>query len=127
MIMKTQTKMQQAATLLFSHEGRINRQKYILGKLLIIALVIFTNLPSILSFYFELGSSLDYISSALDVFLLFLFYASIILVIKRCHDRNSSGWHYLFLWVPIVGFIYSFILFFGKGTTGPNRFGEDPL
>ena len=39
---------------------------------------------------------------------------------RRLHDLNQSAW-WLLLYVFILG------AFFWKGTTGPNRFGPDPL
>ena len=39
--------------------------------------------------------------------------------VRRMHDCDNRGWVLL---IPI----YSTILFFVKGTSGPNRFGPDP-
>jgi uncharacterized membrane protein YhaH (DUF805 family) len=50
------------------------------------------------------------------------------LVVKRLHDRNHSGWFALIFLIPIVGPIWLVIeVIFLRGTTGPNRFGDDPL
>ncbi|CAN7623228.1 DUF805 domain-containing protein [Bradyrhizobium sp. LjRoot220] len=74
------------------------------------------------------------------------------IAIKRLHDRNKSAWwmmlffvfpglfdqfadrlgdSYPMMFVGLVSFVFrvwGFIeLFFLKGTTGPNRFGADPL
>ena len=49
---------------------------------------------------------------------------SIIVDIKRWHDRDKSGWWMLILFVPILGWIW-FVIELGclAGTPGPNRFG----
>lgn len=48
--------------------------------------------------------------------------------IKRCHDRDRSGWFLLVGLIPIVGGIWLLIdLGFLRGTAGPNRFGANPL
>jgi len=48
--------------------------------------------------------------------------------IKRCHDRDQSGWWVLLLLIPVIGFIWAIInLGILEGTRGPNRFGPDPL
>ncbi|HEV2264488.1 MAG TPA: DUF805 domain-containing protein [Stellaceae bacterium] len=48
--------------------------------------------------------------------------------IKRCHDRDRSGWFLLIGLIPIVGGIWLLVeLGFLRGTTGSNRFGPDPL
>lgn len=47
--------------------------------------------------------------------------------IRRLHDLNASGWFCLIWLIPLVGSIFMLIWFCQKGTTGPNRFGPDPL
>ena len=51
---------------------------------------------------------------------------SIAIAIRRLHDLDKSGWFYLLAFVPIVSLIL-LVWFCTKGTTGPNRFGADPL
>ena len=47
--------------------------------------------------------------------------------IKRCHDRDRSGWFLLIALIPIIGSIWLLIeLGFLRGTIGANRFGPDP-
>lgn len=47
---------------------------------------------------------------------------------KRCHDRNRSSWFLLIGLVPYVGVPWLILeLGFLRGTSGPNRFGADPL
>jgi PAT family beta-lactamase induction signal transducer AmpG len=47
--------------------------------------------------------------------------------IRRCHDRNRSGWWMLLFFVPVVGQIWWLVeLGLLRGTTGANRFGEEP-
>ena len=47
---------------------------------------------------------------------------------KRWHDRNKSAWWILIVFVPVVGGLWYLIeCGFLKGTTGPNKFGADPL
>ncbi len=53
--------------------------------------------------------------------------AGIMLHIKRCHDRDKSGWWCLLLLVPVVNFIWAIIdLGILPGSIGANRFGPDP-
>lgn len=52
---------------------------------------------------------------------------SLALGVRRLHDTDRSGWWYLIAFVPLVGFIVLLVFFCSKGTTGSNRFGEDPL
>jgi len=51
----------------------------------------------------------------------------LVVQIKRCHDRDRSGWFILLYLIPIVNLWPLIEICFLKGTTGPNRFGEDPI
>ena len=50
--------------------------------------------------------------------------------VKRCHDRNKSGWWLVLMWLAsltIIGALWPLIeLGFLDGTQGPNRFGASP-
>lgn len=51
---------------------------------------------------------------------------SMLVQIQRWHDRNKNGWWVLINFIPYLGGIWAFIeLGCLKGTTGPNRYGED--
>jgi hypothetical protein len=52
------------------------------------------------------------------------FIPGLMMMIKRCHDRDRSGW---FLLIPFVNFWLFIELFFLPGTQGPNQYGPDPL
>ena len=53
--------------------------------------------------------------------------ASVMLNIRRVHDRDHSGWYLLLCLIPIVNFFIMFQLVFLRGTRGPNRVGPDPV
>ena len=53
---------------------------------------------------------------------------SLAVAVKRCHDRNRSGWFIFANLIPMVGAIWYLIeTGFLRGTVGDNRFGPDPL
>jgi uncharacterized membrane protein YhaH (DUF805 family) len=54
-------------------------------------------------------------------------FSGLVVSIKRCHDRNRSGWYLLFFTVPIIGVLLALDLAFLKGTDGDNKYGPDPL
>ena len=61
-------------------------------------------------------------------YIIAMIWSGICVGVKRCHDRNKSGWFILIQLVPLVGPIWYFVeLGCLRGTIGPNRFGEDPL
>ena len=50
----------------------------------------------------------------------------LLLSIRRLHDFNFSGW-WVFLWlIPLIGFIWSFIILCSPGSKGANKYGEQP-
>ena len=52
---------------------------------------------------------------------------TIALGVRRLHDTDRSGWWLLIAFIPLIGAIVLIVFFVQKGTTGPNRFGPDPL
>ena len=61
-------------------------------------------------------------------FLVFTFWVSFAVTVKRLHDRGRTGWFFLIALIPVIGFIWLAVeLMFLKGTSGENRFGPDPL
>lgn len=67
------------------------------------------------------------------VWFLAAFIPGIAVTVRRLHDRNMSGWWYLGFFllslIPFIGVIVSIgflVVLVLDGTTGPNRFGDDP-
>jgi uncharacterized membrane protein YhaH (DUF805 family) len=61
---------------------------------------------------------------------LLLLWPSLANSVKRCHDRDKSGWWLLLMWlasITVIGALWPLIeLGFIDGTPGPNRFGPSP-
>lgn len=99
-----------------TYEGRINRQLWWIGVGVIFAVSLIAN--------FLIGSE-GLVQLILGILLLL---AGLALHIKRCHDRDKSGWWCLLLLIPLVGFIWAVVdLGILEGTKGPNDYGPDPL
>ena len=97
-----------------SPHGRINRELWWLGVLLLVTCATF--------FTALLGRGGGF---AIDLMLLIPY---LCLHIKRCHDRDKSGWWCLILVIPLFGFIWAIVdLGLLEGTRGDNRYGPDPL
>ncbi|MDL2281077.1 DUF805 domain-containing protein [Selenomonadales bacterium OttesenSCG-928-I06] len=136
----------------FSFTGRLNRQPYFFRNLsLVLANLIITFCFLLCLGYLGIGLSLD--SDPISVFTaifstvlgLAIFFISFIfgiiitisqisLSVRRLHDLNYSGWWilgiYLIFMIPFVQFlgpIAIILLVCLKGTTGRNKYGEDPL
>lgn len=118
----------------FSIHGRFNRMSYLggYGLIYLVTLLGYFILASFLGsfqlssnlFNFEFYSSLSG-ASALIVwaFSLFLIYLNIVLVVRRLHDLNKSGWMGLLLFIPVVQFFFMIYLLLASGTAGPNEYG----
>jgi uncharacterized membrane protein YhaH (DUF805 family) len=134
--------------------GRARRQEYwmfILFNFLIgIVLSIFDNVLGLTYDYSEYNSG----GALNSLYSLFVFIPSLAVTIRRLHDVNKSGWLIgimyigiavfvgmvffmvavssfgLMLFLPILmmlGYgIYLFVLTVTEGTSGPNKYGEDP-
>ena len=61
------------------------------------------------------------------IFAIALLLPSLGVLVRRLHDTNRSGWWVLILLIPLVGMIWMIVLLCLQGTSGQNRFGEDPL
>ncbi len=62
------------------------------------------------------------------VLFLFIFWTSLAVGAKRCHDRGRSGWFQLISLIPFIGSLWLLVeLGILKGKEGENRFGSDPL
>ncbi len=97
-----------------SFQGRISRSTYWLKYFLpyVGIFVIFYSTLKILSV----------------IFLFVTIYPSLAVFVKRCHDRNHSGWFLLIGLIPVVGSIWLLVeLGFLKGTEGSNNYGQNPL
>jgi uncharacterized membrane protein YhaH (DUF805 family) len=99
-----------------SHLGRVNRAKYWLGSLLLTVMYI---IPYVI--FESIESGIGPLAAFITI------YPSLMLAIKRAHDLDRSGHFCWLLLVPLVNLVPTIMLGFCKGTTGPNRFGPDPL
>jgi uncharacterized membrane protein YhaH (DUF805 family) len=45
--------------------------------------------------------------------------------VRRLHDLDRSGWWYLILFLPVIGWILFLVWTCTRGTRGPNRYGPE--
>jgi uncharacterized membrane protein YhaH (DUF805 family) len=112
-------------TLFFSLDGRIGRSTYWL-KFFLPYVVVYVALVL-----------LDLACGTIDheagmgvfsgVFLLLTMYSSIAVGVKRCHDRDRSGWFLLVGIVPGLNLWLLVELGLLEGTVGPNTYGLPEL
>jgi uncharacterized membrane protein YhaH (DUF805 family) len=122
------------ANLLFSPQGRVNRAKFWLVALgiFVIEVVLFAVLGGGAVMSGDPERALDALGPIAGI-VIFVFgviatWVSIVVGMKRFHDRNKSGWWILIIFVPVIGGLWYLIeCGFLKGTSGPNNYGPDPL
>ena len=62
-----------------------------------------------------------------QVFGLLTLWSLLAVTVKRCHDRNRSGWLALIAVIPVIGWLWLLVdLFLLKGTAGRNDYGVSP-
>jgi len=62
-----------------------------------------------------------------NLLLVVLFIPNLSIAVRRLHDIDKSGWWYLIIFIPLIGFFIWLYWACVQGTNGPNRFGADPL
>lgn len=55
-----------------------------------------------------------------------VFIPSLAVCVGRLHDIGKSGWMYLIVLIPIVGWIWLIVLFCTDSQPGTNKWGENP-
>ena len=50
------------------------------------------------------------------------FLPSLSVVVRRLHDVGKSGWFYLIILIPLVGFIWMLVLLVSNGNVGENKY-----
>lgn len=108
--------------------GRARRSELWYGILFnMLALIVATVLDNVLGtkimtdFGFELPYGYIYLGYFLLTFIPFL-----AVQVRRLHDVGKSGWFYLIVLIPLIGFIWLLVLYCTEGTPGPNQYGENP-
>jgi uncharacterized membrane protein YhaH (DUF805 family) len=121
-------------SLLFSFQGRIKRAKFWLVHLImwVIVAVAFGAVLGGAAMSSDPTAALESVGIVGGLVLLVIYilaiWVGLAVAAKRWHDRNKSAWWILIVFVPVVGGLWYLIeCGFLPGTTGPNKFGADPL
>lgn len=112
--------------LFFTSKGRLNRKSYIYRNFFLsFVLNIIRIILAVLAAYIDALELL--FTGLLYVLGIFGFVAGIMMLARRLHDLDKSGWWMLLLCVPLINLFFAIYIYFFKGTEGPNQYGEDPL
>jgi len=97
--------------------GRARRQEY---WMFVLFYVLFAIVASLLDMV--LGT----VTIITLVYSLAMIVPMLAVLVRRLHDQDKSGAWFFITFVPIVGSIWLLVLTCTEGTTGPNKYGEDP-
>lgn len=69
------------------------------------------------------GSSVSLLGA---IFGLVVLLPTVAVGVRRLHDIDKSGWWYLLILIPVLGYLIVIFFCIQRGVEGPNRFGPDP-
>ncbi len=102
-------------------EGRAPRSEYWYWVLFTFIVAIVT---AVLDRVLFPGNELSPINTLFNLAILL---PSLAVLIRRLHDIDRTGWWWLLIFVPVVGWIVLIIWAIQRGDETNNRFGADPL
>ena len=121
-------------SLLFSFQGRINRAKFWLVHVAmwVVVAIVFSVILGSAAMSSDPQAALQSVGAVGGIILLVVYtlalWIGLAIAAKRWHDRNKTAWWILIVFVPVVGGLWYLIeCGFLRGTTGPNKYGPDPL
>lgn len=62
-----------------------------------------------------------------DLYSLAVFLPSLGVIIRRLHDTNRTGWWYLLVFIPVIGWIVLIVFLATASDPGSNNYGPNPL
>jgi len=107
--------------------GRARRKEYWMWTLYCtIILLISMVFDNLFGLTFELlGEDLGYGWLYL-IFGIIQFIPGLAVVVRRLHDVGKSGWYYLIVLIPLIGFIWILVLLCTDGVEEENKWGTNP-
>ena len=107
--------------------GRARRKEYWMWTLYYTIVLLFAMvLDNVLGLNFELlGQDLGYGWLYVTVGITHLI-PGLGIVVRRLHDVGKSGWFYLIILIPLIGFIWILVLFCTEGVKEDNKWGSNP-
>ena len=113
---------------IYTTEGRLNRLAYI-KYMIILAIVagLSTFVMSSMATFLTGDPNGFLVNAITTIWALVAGVGNVMLMIRRLHDLDKSGYFALLAIVPLIGFIFSIYLFCAPGQVGWNKYGEDPL
>lgn len=112
----------------FDFSGRARRKEFwmfYLFHFLIIFLITFLSFFLTSDIYEDHETNWVYVP-IICTYLLVSLIPSISLTVRRLHDTGKSGWWYLIVMIPYIGWFIMTILTCMEGQSKPNKWGNNP-
>jgi uncharacterized membrane protein YhaH (DUF805 family) len=61
-----------------------------------------------------------------SIFSLIIFIPSLAVLTRRLHDTGRSGWHFFWVFLPIIGWIVLIVFLVQDSKPGDNEYGPNP-
>ena len=108
-------------------KGRARRKEYWMWTLYYTVILLFAMvIDNALGLNFELlGQNLGYGWLYVTIGITHLI-PGLGIVVRRLHDVGKSGWFYLTILIPLIGFIWILVLFCTEGVKEDNKWGSNP-
>ena len=74
----------------------------------------------------QIGGGSTFFEAIASLWSLAVLLPGIAVAVRRLHDVGKSGWNYLWILLPIVGWILLLVYMVRPGLSGTNQYGEDP-
>jgi uncharacterized membrane protein YhaH (DUF805 family) len=120
----------------FGFHGRIRRTNYFFGALLAGCVYSSLAISSLAAMSVHLDDRLDSLVwrfdpspigfVAVSILTLLALWSMLALTVKRWHDVGVTGWFSILSLPPVAHGVVFLLLCLLPGTTGPNRYGDDP-
>lgn len=112
-------------------DGRARRKEYWMFFLFnTIFTIIAALLDNVLGITFSIdtfsGEQAGYYGYIYLIYNLFILIPNLAVAVRRLHDTGNSGWMILILMLPLIGFIWIFVLTLIDSKPGPNKWGPNP-
>ena len=111
----------------FTTTGRLNRRMHFKYQMIWTTLVVLAVLTCQFLFGFLTGVPDNELGKSLSGFLFIIGFAGFCMILtRRLHDLNMSGYLGLLTFVPLLGIFFFLYMFMVAGTAGANKYGEEP-
>ena len=99
-------------------EGRARRKEYWFFTLFNFIFMVLSLLIGFVLF--------DFFFILVSIYILAIMIPGLAVSVRRLHDTDRSGWFYLIIMIPLVGYIIYLVFMVEDGTPGENRYGPNP-